>query len=559
MKATRILSVLCLVLSIAGCKKAKTTAAPVPYIIGYEWLNQFDFPAGSFDLAYGCPGKWTPTKTFTGPISKKQFGPSDWGLTADISGCPGAPGAGGQPAIGMMQQAANVTIGLYTWNGSTYAGPVATVVPPPTGPGPIPPGAGTCAGISLGVGGSLNGFQPMQGSYLTTRVDTAPLDPQSAAIVGAAGFAGNHLHMDFGTQYGYPYLVVDSSVMPKTPILVPLPPNGYGDESDITVEPIDGTAPIEANPPNGGGITGDNHMMILDRTKCWLYETESTTRSTALAYAAVSETIWNMQTMNTRPITWTSADAAGLPIFPAAVRYDEILAGSINHALRFTLNNTKNSNNGGYFVQPATHKAGTNFGISNIMGMRIRLQASYDISGFSPTNQIILKALKTYGMVLADNGNNFYVQGTNDSRWNDTDLSNLASIPSSAFEVVQMTPPFPGYDNTNIPTGAAPVINSFTASANNVTAGTAVTLTANTTGQTFNYIDKLGPMNAPTITDNPAATTTYTLYSTNGFGRSTKAVTVTVGGGGVTPPPTNTICTLDGTPITCITVDIRTH
>lgn len=420
---------------------------------------------------------------------------------------------------------------------------------------PTAPAQTACSAMGLGVGASLNGFQPMQGSYWTTSVASAPVDANSATIVAAAGFTGNHLHADFGTQYGYPYQIVDSTINPKTPIAVLLPPTGYGDESDIVVEPIDGTAPIEGNPANGSAVAGDQHMIILDRAKCWLYETYNTTRSTSLAYGAMSETIWNMQSINTRPITWTSADAAGLAIFPAIVRYDEILTGSINHALRFTMNNTKTDGKGGYFVSPATHQAGTNYGISNVMGMRVRLKANFNISTYSTTNQIILKAMKTYGMILADNGQNFFIQGTNDSRWNDADLALLANIPSSALEVVQMSPAFPGYTGNTIPTGLPPVITNFTASPSTIVAGGTVTLTAATTGQSYNFVDVLGPMNGTTITDTPTKTTTYTLHSSNKFGSTTQSVTVTVG---TPPPPTTTACTLNGVPLTC-TVTIITQ
>ena len=143
-----------------------------------------------------------------------------------------------------------------------------------------------------------------------------------------------------------------------------------------------------------------------------------------------------------------------MPIFPGLVRYDEVAAGAINHAIRFTMQQTKNDANGGYFVAPASHAAGTTYGVSNMMGMRIRLKASFDISGYSAANQVILTAMKKYGMILADNGSYFYFQGVPDPRWNDDDLHNLDAIQSSNFEVVQMTPTFPGYDANTAPTGA---------------------------------------------------------------------------------------------------------
>jgi hypothetical protein len=164
------------------------------------------------------------------------------------------------------------------------------------------------------------------------------------------------------------------------------------------------------------------------------------------------------------------------------------------------------------------------------MGMRIRLKASFDISGYSAANQVILTAMKKYGMILADNGGNFYFQGVVDSRWDDNDLINLDSIQSSNFEVVQMTPAWPGWDANTAPTGAAPTIDSFTASASTVAVGTAVTLTWTTTNDSYDFIDKLGGVRGGSVTFTPTAagTITYTLNATNQYGRSTKAVTIVV-------------------------------
>jgi hypothetical protein len=229
-----------------------------------------------------------------------------------------------------------------------------------------------------------------------------------------------------------------------------------------------------------------------------------------------------------RPWGWTSADAAGLPIFPGLVRYDEVAAGAINHAIRFTMQQTKNDGNGGFFVEPASHAAGTVYGVSNVMGMRIRLKASFDISGYSAANQVILKAMKKYGMIVADNGGYFFFQGVPDPRWNDDDLVNLDSIQSSNFEVVKMTPAFPGYDAVTAPTGPPPTIDSFTASATSVAAGKPVTLSWKTTNDSYDFIDVLGGISGGTVTTTPTATTTYTLNATNQYGRSTAQVKVTV-------------------------------
>jgi hypothetical protein len=179
-------------------------------------------------------------------------------------------------------------------------------------------------------------------------------------------------------------------------------------------------------------------------------------------------------------------------------------------------------------VAPASHAAGNIWGVNNVMGMRIRLKAGFDISGFSRTNQTILTAMKKYGMILADNGGYFYFQGVPDPRWDDNDLIKLDAIQSSNFEVVQMTPAFPGYDANTAPTGQPPIINSFTSSAATVAAGTPVTLIWNTSNDSYDFIDKLGGVRGESVTTTPTATTTYTLNATNQFGRSTRQVTVTV-------------------------------
>jgi hypothetical protein len=389
-----------------------------------------------------------------------------------------------------------------------------------------------CGTLSLGNNASLNGFVPFDPTDAwNTDISTAPLDPNSAAITSAAGFAGLHLHHDWssvaGGNYGIPYVVVDSSALASVPINV----LDYAAQSDVAVAPYPLTAPIEGAPTNCEGwpdtYIGDAHVLVVDRSTCFLYETFNTHRCKG-NWNASSETIWNLTSHEKRPWGWTSADAAGLPIFPGLVRYDEVAAGAIKHAIRFTMQHTKDNANDGYFVEPATHAAGDIWGVSNVMGMRIRLKASFDISGFSKTNQVILTAMKQYGMILADNGGYFFFQGVPDPRWNDNDLVNLDSIQSSNFEVVTMTPAWPGWDATTAPTGAAPGITSFTASASPVSAGTAVQLSWAVSHASYLFIDKVGGVQGTTVTVKPTVTTTYTLNATNQFGRSTKAVTVQV-------------------------------
>jgi Putative Ig domain len=392
--------------------------------------------------------------------------------------------------------------------------------------------ASACSQMSTGDNASLNGFVPFPTSAAwNTDISSAPLDPNNGAITSAAGFAGLHLHHDWssvaGGNYGIPYVVVDSSITPAVSIDV----QDYASESDVAVAPFPITAPIEGAPADCDGwpdtYVGDSHVLVLDRNTCFLYETFNTHRCKG-QWASSSETLWDMQTFEQRPWGWTSADAAGLAIFPGLVRYDEVAAGAINHAIRFTMEQTKNDANGGYFVEPASHAAGTVYGVSNVMGMRIRLKAGFDISGFSTTNQVILTAMKKYGMILADNGGYFYFQGVPDPRWNDDDLENLDAITSSNFEVVQMTPSWPGYDDSTAPTGAPPTINSFTPSAATVSSGMPVTLSWNTTNDSYDFIDVVGGVSGGSVTVTPTATTTYTLNATNQFGRSTSQVTVTV-------------------------------
>ena len=385
-----------------------------------------------------------------------------------------------------------------------------------------PASAQLCGNMSTGNGASLNGYVPFPSSNAwNTNIASAAVDPNSAAIIAA--LTGSNLHPDFSNvvdgNYGIPYVVVDSSTTPGVPVTM----TTYQSESDITLYPIPITAPIEGFPANCT-TTGDNHLIVIDKNKCWIYETWQTQLCNG-AWSAANGAIWDLTNTEHRPYGWTSADAAGLPIFPGLVRYDEVAAGAINHAFRMTVAQTKSDANGGYFVAPATHAAGNTSSTGNIMGMRLRLKASFDISGFSAANQVILTAMKNYGMIVADNGSNMFFQGAPDARWDDNDLDALKAIDASNFDVVLMGTV---YDANSAPTGALPTISSFTASQTTVAAGTPVTLNWSVSNDSYDYIDVVGPVRGGMQTVTPAATTTYTLNSTNQYGRTTMAVTVNV-------------------------------
>jgi len=392
--------------------------------------------------------------------------------------------------------------------------------------------AAACKNMSLGDNANLNGFVPFPSdNEWNTDILSAALDSNNTLITTSAEFSGKFLHPDFssvaGGNYGIPYTVVDSG----STSLVSISVTDYASESDVALAPFPITAPIEGSPTDCTGwpntYVGDSHVLVLDRATCTLYETFNTHRCTG-QWGASSETIWDMQNDEGRPWGWTSADAGGLPIFPGLLRYDEVASGAIHHAIRFTMPHTKSDANGGYFVLPASHAAGNSSTAVNVMGMRIRLKASFDISGFSAANQVILTAMKKYGLILADNGSAFYFQGAPDTRWDDNDLSNLKAISSSNFEVVQMTPAYPGYDSASAPTGSVPVINSLSASATTVTAGTPVTLSWSTANDTYDFIDQLGGVHGNSVVVTPTATTTYTLYATSHYGRASQQITITV-------------------------------
>jgi hypothetical protein len=259
-------------------------------------------------------------------------------------------------------------------------------------------------------------------------ISKLPVSPLSNAYIASIG-ASDFLHPDFGSNltYGIPYAVVPAT-QPKVPIHF----TAYGDQSNKGPYPIPPGAPIEG----GSASTGDRHVLVLQSRTCMLYELYDAHPNPDGSWSAASGAVFNLRSNKLRPNGWTSADAAGLPIFAGLIRYDEIQRGYINHAIRFTAPQTQAG-----FIHPATHFASssTNPDLPP-MGLRLRLKASFDIRPFPRVARIILAAMKTYGLILADNGSPWYFQGATDPRWNDNALDTLKSVPASAFQVVQTGP-----------------------------------------------------------------------------------------------------------------------
>lgn len=258
-------------------------------------------------------------------------------------------------------------------------------------------------------------------------IDGLPVDANSQSYVATIG-AGKGLHADFGSglwdggPIGIPYTTVSGS---QTKVGVAF---DYADESDPGPYPIPPDAPIEG----GSQSTGDRHVLIVDKDNCILYELYSAYPLANGTWQAGSGAIFHLNSDALRPATWTSADAAGLPILPGLVRYDEVAAGEIKHALRFTVPQTRNA-----FIWPARHRASSITGQQYPpMGQRFRLKTDFDISGFSKDTRVILTALKKYGMILSDNGSSWYISGAPDPRWNNDVLHELARVTGSAFEAV---------------------------------------------------------------------------------------------------------------------------
>jgi hypothetical protein len=283
--------------------------------------------------------------------------------------------------------------------------PVAAAVAAPTSAPPHLPKAPKCP------------LFPASNAW-NQRVDALPVAANSAQMIQTIG-AGAGLHPDFGAgRIGIPYTTVGKATK-RTRVAF-----DYADESDR------GPYPLPANPPVEAG--SDSHVIVVDRDGCRLYELFAAHRDRSGRWHSGSGAIWNLRSNRLRPAGWTSADAAGLPILPGLARYDEVKAGAIRHALRFTVPRTRKA-----YVYPARHFASSNADPSlPPMGLRVRLKASFSTAGFGPQARVVLTALKRYGMLLADNGSPWYVTGAPSPHWDNDDLHALNRVHGSDLEVV---------------------------------------------------------------------------------------------------------------------------
>ena len=287
----------------------------------------------------------------------------------------------------------------------------------PDAPSSEPPGGGSASGVP-----SIQGCAVFPADNPWNRdVSRDPVDPRSDAYIAAMNGGSRFLHPDFGSdpEYGIPWTTVPGS-QPRVPMAFL-----YDDESDPGPYPFPPDAPVEAG--------GDRHVLVLDRDACRLYETFDS-QYVGPGWRCGSGAVFDLRSNSLRPDGWTSADAAGLPILPGLVRRDEAASGPIRHALRFTVQRTQRA-----YVHPATHFASSRTDPDlPPMGLRVRLKASYDLARFHGASRAVLEALKTYGMLVADNGGDWFISGETNTAWDDDDLEQLKTVPASSFEVVRL-------------------------------------------------------------------------------------------------------------------------
>jgi hypothetical protein len=265
-------------------------------------------------------------------------------------------------------------------------------------------------------------------NHWNLRVDKLPVLPNSDAMVSGIG-AGDNLHPDFGsgTYEGRPIGIPFTTVSKKQKrVKVSFE---YDDESDRGPYPIPKNAPIEG----GASSDGDRHVIVVDRDRCVLYELYAAfPQNGGASWRAGSGAIFNLKSNKVRPAGWTSADAAGLPILPGLARYEEVKAGKIDHALRFTVSRSRRA-----YIYPARHFAASSTDPDlPAMGQRLRLKAGFDTSGYPRQARVILNALKRYGMIVADNGSDWYISGAPSKGWDNDELNALKGVEGSNFEVV---------------------------------------------------------------------------------------------------------------------------
>lgn len=297
-----------------------------------------------------------------------------------------------------------------------------------------PPTLDAASARAVGPNANLEGWRPFPpDNPWNQRVDDLPVDPRSDAIIRRIG-ADDPLHADFGANwdggpFGIPYIVVSAS-QPRVPVRF----TEYGEESDPGPYPIPPDAPIEKG--------SDHHLLVVDPSHQKLYELYHAERRRgpkgAITWAAGSGAVFDLSSNRQRPAGWTSADAAGLPIFPGLARHDEVVGvGEIRHALRFTVERTRRA-----YLPPATHFASDETDpLLPPMGMRVRLKRSFDVSAYPAQARVVLVALQRYGMIVADNGSSWFVSGAPDARWDDDDLNTLKQVTGRDFEVVKMGVP----------------------------------------------------------------------------------------------------------------------
>lgn len=254
-------------------------------------------------------------------------------------------------------------------------------------------------------------------------ISSLPVHPRSADWLASSGASSRRLHPDFGTSddpanpYGIPFQVVDGT-FPKVPVSFM-----YDDESDQVLYPIGPSTWLEG--------ASDRHALVVDASTCMLYETWAT-EIDGTSVSAGSGATWDLRSNALRPAGWTSADAAGLPILPGLVRVDELEAGHIDHAIRMTVSRTDRS-----YLWPARHQAGSRADATlPPMGARFRLRADVDLTRYAPETQVVLRAMQRHGMIVADNGSNWFFQGAASNDWPDQVISELKSVPASWFEAV---------------------------------------------------------------------------------------------------------------------------